>query len=290
VVSAPVQIDDMEGSPPYTERLRSKEYEHTLLDLQIELAKVQRWIKEERERVLVIFEGRDAAGKGGAIRRFTEFLNPRGARVVALPKPSDSEVGQWYFQRYVGHLPAAGEVVFFDRSWYNRAGVERVMGFCTAREYVEFMRQAPELERSLVTSGLRLFKLWFTVSREEQSRRFEHRKTDPLRQWKLSQIDLQAQDRWDDYTEARNAVLTLTDTRDAPWTIVNSNDKRRARLEAIRHVLSELPYANKDTNVARAPDLLVVQAASKIEIPAPGEDHHTHTHDQPRAAAPPSRG
>ncbi len=280
MVSAPVHIDDMEGRPPYDDRLKSKQYERELLELQIELAKVQRWIREERERVVVIFEGRDAAGKGGSIRRFTEFLNPRGARVVALPKPSDSEAGQWYFQRYVSHLPAAGEVVFFDRSWYNRAGVERVMGFCTAREYVEFMRQAPELERSLVNSGLRLFKLWFTVSREEQSRRFESRKTDPLRQWKLSPIDLQAQDRWDDYTEARNAVLTLTDTRDAPWMIVNSNDKARARLQAIRHVLSELPYSNKDPKVACAPDPLVVQAASNIDIPAPGEDHH-HLHREP---------
>jgi polyphosphate kinase 2 len=266
-----VHIDHMESEAPYPERLRRKEYESELRALQVELAKLQRWVKETGERVLVIFEGRDAAGKGGAIRRFTEFLNPRGARVVALTKPSDVEQGQWYFQRYIEHLPTSGELVFFDRSWYNRAGVERVMGFCTPQQLIEFTRQVPELERSLVDDGLRLFKLWFTVSQAEQRRRFEQRRTDPLRQWKLSAVDLEALDRWDDYTEARNAMFHLTSSRDAPWAIINSNEKRRARINSIRHVLSSLEYASKDPEVARPPDPRVARPADQVEVPPPGE-------------------
>jgi len=271
-----IHIAEMEGSLPYADRLKRKDYEAQLLGLQIELAKCQAWIKESGERVLVIFEGRDAAGKGGAIRRFTEYLNPRGARVVALSKPSEVERQQWYFQRYVQHLPTGGEIVFFDRSWYNRAGVERVLGFCTTREYAEFTRQAPELERSLVNSGIRLFKLWFTVSQEEQRRRFDGRRTDPLRQWKLSPIDIASQDKWAEYTEARNAMLYFTDTRDAPWTIINSNEKRRARIHSIRHVLASLPYDSKDESVAAPPDPLVVRPAAEVDIPTPGEDHDAH--------------
>jgi polyphosphate kinase 2 len=266
-----VHIDDMEAEPPYPERMRRKEYELELRALQVELAKLQRWVKETGERVLVIFEGRDAAGKGGAIRRFTEFLNPRGARVVALTKPSDVEQGQWYFQRYIEHLPTAGELVFFDRSWYNRAGVERVMGFCTPQQFIEFTRQVPELERSLVDDGLRLFKLWFTVSQAEQRRRFDQRRTDPLRQWKLSAVDLEALARWDEYTEARNAMFHLTSSRDAPWAIINSNEKRRARINSIRHVLSSLEYASKDPEVARPPDPRVARPANEVEVPPPGE-------------------
>ena len=264
MVSAPVHIDDMEGAPPYAERVRSKQYERELLELQIELAKVQRWIKEERERVLVIFEGRDAAGKGGAIRRFTEYLNPRGARVVALPKPSDSELGQWYFQRYVSHLPAAGEIVFFDRSWYNRAGVERVMGFCTRPEYLEFMRQAPEFERMLVRSDIHLIKFWFSVSRAEQRTRFVTRQVDPVRRWKLSPMDLASLDKWDDYTDAKESMFFHTDTADAPWTVLKSNDKKRARIAALRHVLHTLDYADKDLELVGEPDASILGPAASV--------------------------
>ena len=259
---------DMEGSSPYEERLRSKEYEAELRVLQIELLKLQRTVREDGRRVVVLFEGRDAAGKGGSIKRFTENLNPRGGRVVALTKPNETERGQWYFQRYVNHLPTFGEIVLFDRSWYNRAGVERVMGFCTPREYMEFMRQAPGFERSLVNSGINLFKLWFSVSEEEQRRRFEARRSDPLRRWKLSEIDEASLGRFDDYTEARNAMFFYTDTPESPWIVINSNEKRRARVEAIRTVLHALDYEQKDGDVAHLPDPLVVQPASQLEIPA----------------------
>jgi polyphosphate kinase len=225
---------------------------------------MQKWVKESGEKVVVLFEGRDAAGKGGAIRRFTENLNPRGARIVALTKPNETERGQWYFQRYVNQLPAAGEVVFFDRSWYNRAGVERVMGFCTPQEYSEFFRQAPGLERSLVQSGIHLFKLWFTVSESEQRKRFKDREQDPLRQWKLSPIDIASIDRYDDYTKARDAMLFYTDHHDGPWTVINSNNKKRARLEAIRHVLHTLPYDHKDGTVAHKPDPRVARPARDV--------------------------
>jgi polyphosphate kinase len=246
------------GEYPYATRLSEREYNERVLPLQVELLKAQAWAKASGGRCALLFEGRDAAGKGGTIKRFMEHLNPRGARIVALEKPSERERGQWYFQRYVEHLPAAGEFVFFDRSWYNRAGVERVMGFCQASEYLEFMRQAPELERMLVRTGLRLFKFWFSVTREEQYRRFKSRETDPLKHWKLSPIDKASLDKWDAYTEAKEAMFFYTDTADAPWTIVKSDDKKRARLEAMRHFLFHLPYPDKDERVVHAPDPLIV--------------------------------
>ena len=262
----PVTLTELEHGPPYPEPLKRKAYESELRTLQIELLKAQGWIKEQGERVVILFEGRDAAGKGGSIKRFTEHLNPRGGRVVALPKPSDAETTQWYFQRYVEHLPAGGEIVLFDRSWYNRAGVERVMRFCTPKELAQFLRQVPDFESSLVDSGFRLFKLWFSVSQKEQLRRFESRREDPLRQWKLSPMDEASVTRFEDYTEARNDMLLATDTGLAPWTIINANDKRRARLESIRAVLDALPYAHKDTSVAHTPDPHVVQRASDISL------------------------
>jgi polyphosphate kinase 2 len=252
------------GEYPYATRLTEKDYLQRVQPLQVELLKAQAWVKEANERIVTLFEGRDAAGKGGTIKRFMEHLNPRGARVVALEKPSERERTQWYFQRYVEHLPAGGEMVFFDRSWYNRAGVERVMGFCSPADYLEFMRQAPELERMLVRSGIRLFKFWFSVTRDEQLRRFQSRETDPLKQWKLSPIDKASLDKWDDYTEAKEAMFFYTDTADAPWTIVKSNDKRRARLEAMRHFLATLPYPGKDERVVHAPDPLIVGGAAHV--------------------------
>ncbi|WP_198371745.1 polyphosphate kinase 2 [Roseomonas rosulenta] len=252
------------GAYPYATRLTEKDYVARILPLQVELLKAQSWIKADNEGVTVLFEGRDAAGKGGTIKRFMEHLNPRGARIVALEKPTDQERSQWYFQRYVRHLPSGGEIVFFDRSWYNRAGVERVMGFCTAADYLEFMRQAPELERMLVRSGLRLFKYWFSVTREEQHRRFAARESDPLKQWKLSPIDKASLDKWDDYTEAKEAMFFYTDTADAPWTIVKSDDKRRARIEAMRHFLFNLPYEGKDESVVHEPDPLIVGSTAHV--------------------------
>jgi polyphosphate kinase 2 len=249
---------------PYDERMDKKLYKSTLRDLQIELLKLQRWVRDENQRILILFEGRDAAGKGGTIKRFREHLNPRAARVVALGKPSEAERNQWYFQRYIGHFPTAGEIVFFDRSWYNRAGVERVMGFCTPQEYLEFMRQAPELERALVESGIHLFKLWFAVDREEQRKRIKARKTDPLKQWKISPLDEAAIERWDDYSEARRLMFFYTDTAQAPWTVVLSHDKRRARIGAIQHVLSSIDYDGKDPEVAAPPDPLIVGDAEKM--------------------------
>ena len=257
-------ITHMEDAHPHAEKIRKKEYLSELRLLQIELLKLQTWVKANGERLVVLFEGRDAAGKGGSIRRFTENINPRGARTVALPKPNDTELGQWYFQRYVAHLPTAGEMVFFDRSWYNRAGVEIVMGFCTPQQYGEFFRQAPGFERSIVESGTHLFKLWFTVSHSNQLARFEARKDDPLRQWKYSPVDEASLGKWDEYTRARDAMLIHTDSPVAPWTVVNSNEKKRARLEAIRHVVHTLDYDHKDPEVARAPDPRVVQPASKV--------------------------
>lgn len=212
----------------------------------------------------MLFEGRDAAGKGGTIKRFTEHLNPRFARVVALNKPTDIERSQWYFQRYLNHLPSAGEMVFYDRSWYNRAGVERVMGFCTPNEYLEFMRQAPELERMLVRSGIRLYKYWFSVTQDEQRRRFESRADDPLKRWKLSPIDKASLGKWDEYTEAKEAMFFYTDTADAPWTIVKSNDKKRARLNTMRHFLASLDYPDKDERVVGEIDPLIVGAAGHV--------------------------
>ncbi len=252
------------GEYPYQTRMRTASYEAHLLELQRELLKAQRWVEESGERIIILFEGRDAAGKGGTIKRFTEHMNPRTARVVALQKPTERERTQWFFQRYIAHLPAAGEIVLFDRSWYNRAGVERVMGFCSPQEYLEFMRQCPEMERMLVRSGVKLFKYWFSVSREEQRRRFAERETDPLKQWKLSPIDRASLDKWDDYTEAKEAMFFHTDTADAPWTIVKSDDKKRARLNALQHFLSALPYAAKDRRIVSGPDPLIVGSSAHV--------------------------
>jgi polyphosphate kinase 2 len=249
------------GGYPYKNLMSRKRYESQKYKLQVELLKLQSWAKETGQRVVILFEGRDAAGKGGAIRRFMEHLNPRGARVVALEKPSDSERGQWYFQRYVQHLPTAGEIAMFDRSWYNRAGVERVMGFCTETEYQQFIHQAPLFERQLVQSGVHLIKFWFSVSRKEQRRRFKERELHPLKQWKLSPIDLASLDKWDDYTKAKEAMFFETDTADAPWTVIKSDCKKRARLNAMRYVLHKLPYTNKDlSNIGTLDTLLVGRA------------------------------
>ena len=249
---------------PYPARMRAREYETLKNGLQIELLKVQKWVKETGQRVVTLFEGRDAAGKGGTIKRYMEHLNPRLARVIALDKPSESERGQWYFQRYIQHFPTHGEMVFFDRSWYNRAGVERVMGFCTPQEYVEFLRQCPEFERMLVNSGVRLVKYWFSVSRQEQMRRFISRRDDPLKQWKLSPLDIQSLDRWDDYSDAKTAMFSHTDTVDAPWVVIKSDDKKRARINCIRHFLSLLDYPDKNGEVVGIPDPLLVASAAKV--------------------------
>ncbi|WP_411742021.1 polyphosphate kinase 2 [Rhodobacter sp. TJ_12] len=252
------------GKYPYPHRMARVAYEKEKAKLQAELLKVQRWAQETGEKFVILFEGRDAAGKGGTIKRYTEHLNPRFARVVALNKPTDEERGQWYFQRYIQWLPTAGEMVFYDRSWYNRAGVERVMGFCTPTEYLEFMRQAPEFERMLARSGVRLFKYWFSVTQVEQRRRFEQRATDPLKRWKLSPIDMASLDKWDDYTEAKEAMFFYTDTADAPWVIIKSNDKKRARLNCMRHFLSSLDYPDKDLSIVTPPDPLIVGHASHV--------------------------
>ncbi len=252
------------GEFPYKTKMGKKEYEKQKAKLQAELLKVQKWVGDTGQKFVLLFEGRDAAGKGGTIKRFMEHLNPREARVVALNKPSDKEKGQWFFQRYIEQLPTAGEMVFYDRSWYNRAGVERVMGFCTPTEYLEFMRQTPEIERMMVRSGIRLYKYWFSVTRDEQKRRFDSRKTDPLKRWKLSPVDLASLSKWDDYTEAKEAMFFYTDTADAPWTIVKSNDKKRARLETMRHFLSTLDYPDKDYEIATPPDPLIIGHASQV--------------------------
>ena len=252
------------GTYPYDQPLSTRSYEAEKARLQAELLKVQIWAQETGEKFVILFEGRDAAGKGGTIKRFMEHLNPRFARVVALTKPSDVERGQWFFQRYIAHLPTAGEMVFYDRSWYNRAGVERVMGFCSPVEYLEFMRQAPEFERMLVRSGIRLHKYWFSVTQDEQARRFVARETDPLKRWKLSPIDKASLDKWDDYTEAKEAMFFYTDTADAPWMIVKSNDKKRARLNAMRHFLSTIDYPDKDHSAVKPPDPLIVGRAAHV--------------------------
>ncbi|MBC8636544.1 polyphosphate kinase 2 [Caballeronia sp. EK] len=247
-----------EGSYPYRNLMSRRAYEKQKYRLQVELLKLQAWVRDTGQRLVIVFEGRDAAGKGGTIKRFMEHLNPRGARVVALEKPSERERGQWYFQRYVGHLPTAGEIVLFDRSWYNRAGVERVMGFCTPREYDEFMQQVPAFERHLSQGGTHVIKLWFSVSRAEQRRRFREREIHPLKQWKLSPVDLASLDKWDAYTEAKEAMFAHTDTADTPWTVVRSDCKKRARLNAMRYVLHRLPYANRDLKAIGAVDPFIV--------------------------------
>ncbi len=247
-----------DGAYPYKNLLSRRAYEKHKYYLQVELLKLQAWVKQTGSRVVVLFEGRDAAGKGGAIKRFMEHLNPRGARVVALEKPSEAERGQWYFQRYIQHLPTHGEIVMFDRSWYNRGGVERVMGFCSDAEYQEFLRQTPEFERQLVRSGIHLFKFWFSVSRAEQRRRFKERKMHPLKQWKLSPIDLASLDKWREYTEAKEAIFLHTDTSDAPWTVIKSDCKKRARLNAMRFVLHRLRYEKRDLGRIGSVDPLIV--------------------------------
>lgn len=249
---------------PYSSKLSRRVYDRQKRALQIELLKLQTHIKESGQKVVIIFEGRDAAGKGGAIKRFMEHLNPRGARTVALEKPTEREQSQWYFQRYVQHLPSAGEIVLFDRSWYNRAGVERVMGYCTPEEYLEFTRSAPEFERMLVHSGITLIKLWFSVGRAEQLARFAARRDDPVRQWKLSPTDLASLDKWDEYTAAKEAMFFYTDTAESPWTVVKSNDKKRARLEAMRYVLSRFDYPQKNARVAAKPDRRIVGSPREI--------------------------
>jgi polyphosphate kinase 2 len=257
-------VDTWRDDYPYDERLARPLYDHDKRLLQIELLKLQYWCKDSGERMVVLFEGRDAAGKGGTIKRFMEHLNPRGASVVALGKPNERESTQWYYQRYIKHLPAAGEIVLFDRSWYNRAGVERVMGFCTRAEYLEFMRQTPDFERMLVRSGIHLVKFWFSVTQKEQRTRFAIRQVDPVRQWKLSPMDLESLDKWHEYTEAKEAMFFYTDTADAPWTVVKSNDKKRARLEAIRYVLNRFDYDNKDREIVGTPDPNIVGPASLV--------------------------
>lgn len=256
--------DWRDGHYPYKNLLRRSTYEKQKFQLQVELLKLQAWAKENGERVVILFEGRDAAGKGGTIKRFMEHLNPRGARVVALDKPTDTERGQWYFQRYISQLPTAGEIVLFDRSWYNRAGVERVMGFCSEAEYEEFMRQAPEFERHLVRSGIHLIKFWFSVSRKEQRRRFREREAHPLKQWKLSPVDKASLDKWDDYTRAKEAMFFETDTADSPWTVIKSDCKKRARLNAMRYVLHKLPYKGKTLDKIGKIDPLIVGRAHVV--------------------------
>lgn len=253
-----------DGGYPYRNLMSRKAYEKAKYQLQVELLKLQAWVKETGQKVVILFEGRDAAGKGGAIKRFMEHLNPRGSRVVALEKPTDIEKGQWYFQRYIEHLPTSGEIVMFDRSWYNRAGVERVMGFCTDAEYDEFMRQTPEFERNLARSGIHLVKFWFSVSRDEQRRRFKERRIHPLKQWKLSPIDLASLDKWDEYTAAKESMFYHTDTAEAPWTVIKSDCKKRARLNAMRYVLHKLSYNNKDVNNIGSVDPLLVGRAHVV--------------------------
>ncbi|MCX4808656.1 polyphosphate kinase 2 [Streptomyces sp. NBC_01214] len=285
---------------PYDRRVRRGEYERTKRVLQIELLKLQRWVKETGARLVVICEGRDAAGKGGTIQRFTERLNPRGARIVALDKPTERETGQWYFQRYIAHLPTAGEIVFFDRSWYNRAGVERVMGFCSPAENELFLRQCPAFEAMLVADGILLVKFWFSVSRAEQRTRFAIRQVDPVRQWKLSPTDIASLGLWDAYTTAKVDMFRATDTEHAPWTVVKTNDKRRARLEALRSLLWRIDYDRKDTAAVGQPDPLIVGAAATLlEVgeestdlsptalagPALGPGLHPHGRHEARARA-----
>jgi polyphosphate kinase len=255
------RVDTWREDYPYDVRMSRKQYEKAKRALQIELLKLQRSIKTTGGRLVIVFEGRDAAGKGGTIQRFTENLNPRGARIVALEKPTEREQTEWYLQRYVAHLPAAGEIVMFDRSWYNRAGVERVMGFCRPDECMEFLREAPEFERMLARDGITLIKFWFSVSRSEQLRRFIDRQLDPVKQWKLTPIDLASLDKWDAYTEAKEAMFFFTDLPDAPWTVVKSNDKKRARIEAMRYVLARVPYEGKDGDLVGQPDPLIVGPA-----------------------------
>jgi polyphosphate kinase len=264
-----LRLVDASGAPvqtwrqdyPYDTRLSRADYEVAMQPLQIELLKLQRWVKAAGQRLAIVFEGRDAAGKGGTIKRFTENLNPRVARVVALEKPTEHEMSQWYLQRYLRHMPSPREIVFFDRSWYNRAGVERVMGFCQPDEYQEFLNEAPEFERMLLRDGICLIKFWFSVSQTEQLRRFARRQLDPVKRWKLSPTDLASLDKWYDYTAAKEAMFFHTDQAEVPWTVVKSNDKKRARVDALRYVLSSIDYAEKDQQAIGQPDPLIVGPA-----------------------------
>ncbi len=251
---------------PYPTRMDMTTYYRAKYGLQVELVKLQNWLKETGGKLLILMEGRDAAGKGSTIKRFMEYLNPRGATVIALDKPSEQERGQWYFQRYADHLPGAGQIVFFDRSWYNRAGVERVMGFCTREQYWEFVRQAPLFEQMITADGIVLFKFYLSISKAEQAVRFEDRRRNPLKQWKLSPIDIEAHSRWDAYTEAKEETMRLTDTPEAPWTLVKADDKLRGRLETMRWVLHRMDYAGKDPEVVGRPDPWISAPAAKVFV------------------------
>ena len=256
-------VDTWRENYPYDDRMPREEYDELKYGLQVELLKFQNWAQDTQTRHVLIFEGRDAAGKGGTIKRFMEHLNPRYARTVALTRPSDREQSQWYYQRYVRHLPASGEMVLFDRSWYNRAGVERVMGFATDAEYEQFMTQTPLFERMIVDSGISLTKFWFSVTQGEQRTRFIIRQVDPVRQWKLSHIDLESLSKWQDYTDAKESMIKRTDTKWAPWITIKSNDKKRARVNAMRAFLTRFDYDGKDVDVVGAPDPLIVQRGKK---------------------------
>jgi len=247
---------------PYDKRMKRKKYKKELRLLQIELLKLQHWALSEGERIVILFEGRDAAGKGGTIKRFMEYMNPRHARAVALSKPTETERGQWYFQRYVRHLPTAGDILLFDRSWYNRGGVERVMGFCTEAEVEKFFREAPDFEAMLVRDGIRLFKFWLTIGREMQIKRFHARRHDPLKQWKLTPLDLSTLPKWDDYNRAKEDIFRHTHTDLSPWTVVRANDKRRTRINVIRHVLASIDYTGKDEETVGTPDSKIVGAGA----------------------------
>ena len=266
-------MQDRRGKNPHEKRVavwvkdEVLRYESELKDLQIELLKMQNYVKETGQKVLMIFEGRDAAGKGGTIKRITEHLNPRGARVVALDKPSDKETTQWYFQRYVQHLPSAGEIVLFDRSYYNRAGVEPVMGFCTQEEHKEFLHEVPEFEKMLVNSDIKIFKFYFSVSKAEQQKRFEKRRTDPLKQYKLSPVDEKSQDLWDKYTIAKYSMLLASHTEHAPWTIIRSDNKKKARINTIKHILNHFDYPNKISKKRlKADDEIRIFANDEIKL------------------------
>jgi len=249
------------GNFPYDKQLKTERYEKELEGLQIELLKMLDWVKAKGERVVIVFEGRDAAGKGGAIARVTQHLNPRYVPIVALPKPDEREAGQWYFQRYVEHMPSKGQIVIFDRSWYNRAGVERVFNFCTPAQTTEFLHEAPNFETMLARDGIRIIKLFLTIGREMQMKRLHARWHDPLKRWKLSPLDFKASDNWDDYSAAFEKMLSTTDSAAAPWTIFRANDKHRTRLEVIRHILDVVPYEGKDRTVVGTADSKIVLSA-----------------------------
>ena len=252
------------GDFPYDSRLDRKSYRDELEALQIEFAKLQVHALATGMRIVALFEGRDSAGKGSCIKRFMEHINPRHAHAVALPKPTERERGQWYFQRYAEHLPSAGEIALFDRSWYNRAGVERVMGFCTKEELADFLREAPQFEAMLVRDGIHFFKFFLTIGRETQLKRFHDRRHSPLKHWKISAIDMAALDKWDDYTAARDEMVRFTHTTTCPWTIVHANDKRRARLNSMRVVLSQIDYDGKDEQVVGKPDQKIVVSGDEF--------------------------